>query len=303
MGSLEKYDTENCTQYLKNKKNLSAVRGNDPVLQKKIGNCFRQVYKEQFVKKLILPDKLISRAVLTGSAAESFERALSLFFEDIRIKKIKPGKNNYEDYLFLLFKTVYLRHLTQKLWQARQQRSNTNGIEKTASGQASAVLKGYHITSNAIVVLEQLSQFARDYFIWYYIDKFDLTQIQTITGLATDTVKENLWISRENVSRILKQLFNFPTGDIITQQQYSLICDYFENRLSDENEKLLRQLMYENLTLQENFEHELHLRYGIDKLPLHDRTTQRSLGPFETAEEFISRAKQVAEASSPKNAS
>jgi len=300
MDSLEKYDTENCTQHLKNKKNLSAIRDNDPIPQEKIGNCLRQVYKEQFVKKLILPGKLISGEVLTRSAEESFEQALFLFFEDIRMKKFKPVKNNCEDYLFLLFKAVYLEYLTHKLRQARQQRSNTAGIENAASDQIPSMVRRYDITSITVTVLQQLSQCSRDYFIWYYVDKFNLTQIRIIAGLTADTVKENLWISREKVSRTWKQLFKFPTGDIISRQQYFMFSDYFENSLSGENEKLFRQLLNENAALQENFEHELYLRYGIDKVTLLAQTSQRSKEPFETTEEFIARVKQIAESSSPK---
>src|SRR4051812_29116527 len=102
MDSFKKSYTGNCTQYLANKKVLLAIQGNDPIVQEKISNCLRQVYKKQFVEKLILPDKLISAEIFTNTAEESFEQALILFFEDIRVKRFKPGKNHYEKYIFLL---------------------------------------------------------------------------------------------------------------------------------------------------------------------------------------------------------
>src|SRR3954454_22925060 len=106
MDPLKKGHTENCTQDLKNKKIFSGIQNNDPILEEQIGNCLRLVYKEQFVKKIILPEKLLSPEALTTIEEKSFEEALSLFFNDIRLKKFNPGKGKYEDYLFLLFKRV-----------------------------------------------------------------------------------------------------------------------------------------------------------------------------------------------------
>jgi hypothetical protein len=297
MDFLKNNYTESCTQYLKNKKVLLAIQGNGAIVQEKVSNCLRQVYKKEFVKKIILPSKLISAEVLNITAEESFEQALILLFEDIRAKKLKPGKNNYEKHLFLLFTGSYFGYLTQKLAQARLQRSNTTGKEDTTSTQASSAGRDYDITLNIIAVLEQLSQCPRDYFIWYYVDKFNVSQITAITGLTAEAVKENLWMSRENVCHCWKRILNFPTGESITRQQYFLLCDYFENNLSSENEELLQQFLHESQILEENVEHELYLRFGIENAALLAQISKTPETPFQTAAEFISRVKEIAESS------
>lgn len=82
----------------------------------------------------------------------------------------------------------------------------------------------------------------------------------------------------------------------MTEEEYNIICAYFNDELSDEQEALLMQQLAEYPELMAQFELELMLQRGLDKEALIEALAAVTAPGFETADAHIEMLRQTMQA-------
>lgn len=269
---------KDCEKYLKGKKIASVLRSNNEPLQTKILACLDSTYKGPFLKEIFYPYLLVPPEVIAKLAEKSFTNAISSLFEEIKQKKDISLYNNIEEYLLGLFKDNY--HIL-----------------------ICTALQSPDITPYVSASLLQMNNYCRDCIIWHYIDNFTIGQVGVITGKSGDSIKKELWNCRENLRAGLGKIASFVTEEIITEQQFYILIDYFAAKPLKENTLIKANQPDDNIAVQKNSELELLLRYQIDKKKLLESITSETVEPFASADEFIEHVKQTLKHNKDNNSS
>lgn len=251
-----------CEKYLGSKNLMAAIRDNDEQLKRQIGVCLNIAFRVPFTKQVIYPFLLMPYETKDELIKESFKQAVSSFIEDAK-QKNDIVANNIEKLLLTHFKHKYHQLLSVKL-------------------------QCPDVTDQLCATLLQMNVYCKDYIIWHYIDNFTVRQVSIITGKPIDYTKKEIWNCRKSVKAHFDKCADYSTQEIITEQQFYELLDYFADEPIEGNVLINGdQDKADDIKIQRNFKLELLLRYNIDKSKLLKSMSSQTIEPFQSADSFI----------------
>ncbi len=270
----------------------SSFNNNDVGLKDDIKSYLDQTFRASFRKRWAFQTWMLGQNELNDIADNSFDMAVAALSGTPGKLKI-DNKIFWEQRLSDSGRMHYLRQLLA-LWYNKQDDKRPDD-EDNSSKMASGLGFNYRVKSSALAALDQMERTCRNYFIWQYMDHFTLEQIIAVAAVQPEALMKQLWDCFQSTERICSRMLALPVYDKCTEDQYYLLCTYFNNRLTDNEEAVFIDSVQQERSLQHYFQFLLSLNYETIGAELTESVNNKNSSVNIKADELISLVKNELE--------